>query len=73
VCRTKEYNEAVQSTLNELVKQQQTTLHIDECKIREKNDRPNYQPQKAGTTESNGRGKKISAHQQLWLKTNNNV
>lgn len=36
VCRTREYHEALQSTLNELVKQQQNILHVDECKIREK-------------------------------------
>lgn len=58
VCRTREYHAVLQRTLNELVKHQQNILHVDGCRIREKNDHPNYQLKKASTTESNGREKK---------------
>lgn len=58
VCGTREYSEALQSTLNELVKQLQNTLHVDGCKIREENNHPNYQLKKVG----NGREQQTNPH-----------
>lgn len=42
--RTREYNEGLHSILNELVKQQQNILYVDECNIRGgENKHPNNQ------------------------------
>lgn len=74
VCRTRQYNKALQSILNELLKQKQNVIYVDECKISEKNGHPNYRLKKFSNTEKNGREKKISAsaavvkEKQRWIR-----
>lgn len=68
LCRTREHNKALQSILNELLKQKQNILQLDECKISEKNDYPNYWLKKVSNTESNGREKKTISSSAVVVK-----